>query len=55
MPISAHMAADTAVAMAMLAAAVVVSAGDAFAGGLLAAAAAAELALGACTRWTRRA
>ena len=55
MPISAHMAADTAVAMAMLAAAVVVSAGDAFAGGLLATAAAAELALGACTRWTRRA
>jgi hypothetical protein len=54
MPISSHMAADTAIAMAMLAAAVVVSGADSVAGGLLAAAAACELALGACTRWTRR-
>jgi hypothetical protein len=55
MPISSHMAADNAIAAAMLAAAVLVSAGDAVAGGILAAAAASELALGVCTRWTRRA
>jgi hypothetical protein len=55
MPLSAHMAADTAVALAMLGAAVAVSSADAVAGGVLAAAAAGELALGACTRWTRRA
>jgi hypothetical protein len=55
MPVSAHMAADSAVAMGMLAAAVVVSGADSVAGGLLAGAAACELALGACTRWTRRA
>jgi hypothetical protein len=54
MPVSAHMTADTAVAMAMLAGAVGVSATDSVAGGLLAAAAACELALGACTCWTRR-
>ena len=54
MPVSTHMAADLAVAMAMLGAAVVVSAADAVAGGVLAAAAAGELAIGACTRWTRR-
>src|SRR6185436_1217739 len=45
MPVSAHMTADTAVAMAMLAAAVVVSATDTVAGGVLAAAGAGELAL----------
>jgi hypothetical protein len=55
MPISTHMAADTAIAMAMLAGAVLVSATDPVAAGILAAAAAGELALGACTRWTRRA
>jgi hypothetical protein len=55
MPVSSHMAADTGVAMAMLAAAVLVSTTDTLAGGILAAAAAGELALGACTRWTRRA
>jgi hypothetical protein len=55
MPVSTHMAADTAVALAMLAAAVAVSGADALAGGVLATAAAGELALGACTRWTRRA
>ena len=54
MPVSAHMTADTAVAMAMLAAAVVVSATDTVAGGVLAAAGAGELALGMATRWTRR-
>jgi hypothetical protein len=55
MPISSHMAADTAVALALLGVALLVSAGDAVAGGVLAAAAAGELALGAGTRWTRRA
>jgi hypothetical protein len=55
MPISSHMAADTAVALALLGVALLVSAEDAVASGVLAAAAAGELALGACTRWTRRA
>ena len=55
MPISSHMAADTAVALALLGVALLVSADEAFAGGVLAAAAAGELALGVCTRWTRRA
>jgi hypothetical protein len=54
MPVSAHMTADTAVALAMLAGAVGVSGTDAVAGGLLAAAGAGELALGMATRWTRR-
>ncbi|HEY6694899.1 MAG TPA: hypothetical protein VI006_18755 [Solirubrobacteraceae bacterium] len=55
MPISSHMAADTAVALALLGVALLVSAEEAVAGGVLAAAAAGELALGVCTRWTRRA
>jgi hypothetical protein len=56
MSISAHMAADTAVAFALLAlGAALAGAGDSVAGGVLALAAAGELALGACTRWTRRA
>jgi hypothetical protein len=55
MPISTHMAADTAIATAMIAVAVLVSAADPVAAGILAAAAAGELALGVCTRWTRRA
>jgi hypothetical protein len=53
--ISAHMATDTVVAVALLAVAVIVAGDDAVAAGVLAAAAACELALGACTRWTRRA
>ena len=56
MSISAHMAADTAVAFALLALGVALAgAGDSVAGGVLALAAAGELALGVCTRWTRRA
>jgi hypothetical protein len=55
MPISSHMAADTAVALALLGVALLVPAEEAVAGGVLAAAAAGELALGVCTRWTRRA
>jgi hypothetical protein len=55
MAISAHMAADTAVALGMIAAAAVLAGGDSLACGVLAAAAATELALGAATRWTRRA
>jgi hypothetical protein len=55
MTISAHMAADTAVAFALLGLAVAVAtAGDGVAGGVLACAAALELALGVGTRWTRR-
>jgi hypothetical protein len=54
--ISAHMAADTAVSLALLLVAVALArGGESAAGGVLAAAAAGELALGVCTRWTRRA
>jgi hypothetical protein len=54
--ISAHMAADTAVSLSLLLVAVALaSGGEAAAGGVLAVAAACELALGAATRWTRRA
>ena len=54
--ISAHMAADLALALAMAsAAAALAAAGEAPAAALLAAAATVELALGAGTRWTRRA
>jgi hypothetical protein len=53
--ISAHMAADFALAMVLLTAAVALAASDdRAAGGLLAAAAACELALSVGTRWTRR-
>jgi hypothetical protein len=56
MAISAHMTADTAVAFGLLAvAAALASRGDNVAGGVLASAAALELALCVCTRWTRRA
>jgi hypothetical protein len=54
MTISAHMAADTAVAFGLLGVAVAVGSGDSVAGGVLACAAALELALTVCTRWTRR-
>jgi hypothetical protein len=54
-PISAHMAADYLVAAMLLTLAVVVAAGgERVAAGVLAAAAAGELALSAGTRWTRR-
>ncbi len=54
LPLSAHMAADTALAMALLAASVLVAAvGHPVAGALLACGAAAELALSVATRWTR--
>jgi hypothetical protein len=54
--ISTHMAADAFLAAALLAAAVALAAsGERTAGGLLAVAAAGELALSAGTRWTRRA
>jgi hypothetical protein len=53
--ISAHMAADYFVAIALLVAGVAVAAsGDRTAGALLATAAAGELALSVGTRWTRR-
>jgi hypothetical protein len=53
--ISAHMAADTALALSLMPIAVVLAGGgDAAAGGALAVAAACELTLGVCTRWTRR-
>jgi hypothetical protein len=56
LPIGTHMAADTLVAAALVAAGVGLAAGgETEAGGVLAAAAAVELALGMCTRWTRRA
>jgi hypothetical protein len=56
LPISTHMAADTAVSVALLGIAVALAAtGESAAGGLLAAAGAGELALGMATRWTRRA
>ena len=54
-PISAHMTADLLVAAALLVAAIALAgAGDRTAGGLLAVAAAGELALSVATRWTRR-
>jgi hypothetical protein len=55
LPISTHMAVDTLAATALLASAVALAAhGETVAGGILAAAGAAELALGMATRWTRR-
>ena len=55
LPISTHMAADTATAAVLLGAAVALATpGDSAAGGVLAAAGAGELALGMATRWTRR-
>ena len=52
--ISAHMAADTAVAAALLGGAVPLAAtGETLAAGMLTAAAAGELTLGMATRWTR--
>ena len=54
--ISAHMAADLALALAMACAgAALAAAGEPLAAALLVAAATVELALGAGTRWTRRA
>jgi hypothetical protein len=54
MPISAHMAADVAVGVGLLAASVALTAaGEPTAATLLALGAAAELALSAATRWTR--
>ena len=54
-PIATHMAADYLVAAALLALAVALAAGgERVAGGMLAMAAASELALSAGTRWTRR-
>ena len=56
LPIGSHMTADTIVSAALLGTAVALaSAGETDAGGVLAAAGAAELALGMATRWTRRA
>jgi hypothetical protein len=56
LPISTHMAADTALAVAMVAAAAMLGAsGEALPAALLAVTAAGELALAAGTRWTRRA
>jgi hypothetical protein len=56
LPISTHMAADTALALAMVAAAALLAAaGEALPAALLAVIAAGELALTAGTRWTRRA
>jgi hypothetical protein len=53
--ISAHMVADTTVALAlMLFAVALAGGGEPVAGAVIAAAAAGELALGASTRWTRR-
>jgi hypothetical protein len=55
LPISTHMAADFALAIGLLAAAVILSgAGEPIAATLLACAAAAELALTITTRWVRR-
>jgi hypothetical protein len=55
LPVRTHYAADTALAAALLAASVALAAaGHNLAAGVLAAAAAAELALTATTRWTRR-
>ncbi len=54
LPISAHMAADMALGVGLLAASVALTAaGDPMAATLLALGAAAELALNASTRWTR--
>ncbi len=56
LPISAHMTSDLLVAIGLMAAGVVLAgAGERAAGGLLAMAAAGELALSLGTRWTRRA
>ena len=56
MPISAHMAADMALGLLLLAAAVALTAaGEPVAATLLALGAVAELALSASTRWTRAA
>jgi hypothetical protein len=55
MAIATHMAADTAVAFALLGVAVALAAGgERSTGGVFAVAAACELALGVATRWTRR-
>jgi hypothetical protein len=55
MPLAAHHAADTALAAALLVAAVTLAAaGEDLAAGVMATAAAAELALITATRWTRR-
>jgi hypothetical protein len=55
LPISTHMAADAALAAALLGAAVAfTAAGEPIAASLLACAAAAELALTIATRWVRR-
>jgi hypothetical protein len=55
LPISAHMAADAALAAGLLAAALIfTAAGEPIAATLLACAAAAELALTIATRWVRR-
>jgi hypothetical protein len=54
LPVSTHMAADSALAAALLvASALVAGAGEPIAAALLAAAAAVELALTVATRWTR--
>jgi hypothetical protein len=56
LPISAHMTSDFFVALGLMVAALVLAGnGERAAGGLLAAAAASELALSLGTRWTRRA
>jgi hypothetical protein len=56
LPIGTHMAVDTFIATALLGVALALGAGgESLAGGVLAAAGAGELALGMCTRWTRRA
>lgn len=56
LPISAHMAYDVLLAVGLVAAGVgLAGSGERVAGGLLAAAAAGELALSLGTRWTRRA
>jgi hypothetical protein len=55
LPVSAHMAADTFAAAALLAVALALAgSGENVAAGILAAAGAGELALGMATRWTRR-
>lgn len=56
LPISAHIAADTALTAALVGVAVPLAAtGQTLAAGMLAAAAVGELALGMATRWTRSA
>jgi hypothetical protein len=55
LPVGSHMVADTFVSAALVGAALALAAGgETEAGGVLAAAAAGELALGMATRWTRR-